>query len=54
MEVEGDAAVSGQRVEISLQFMVGKFISELIFAIVDAIFLDGIVGKVNLVIIDVL
>ena len=54
MEVEGITAVSGQRVEVSLQFVVGKFISELVLAIVDAIFLDGIVGKVDLVIIDVL
>ena len=34
--------------------MVGKFIAKLIFAIVDAIFLNGIVGEVDLVIIDVL
>lgn len=54
LEVEGITAVSGQRVEVSLQFVVGKFISELILAIIDAIFLDGIVGQVDLVIIDVL
>ena len=54
MEVEGITAVSGQRVKVSLQFVVGKFIAELVLAIVDAIFLDGIVGEVDLVIIDVL
>ena len=54
LEVEGVAAVSGQRVKISLQLVIGNFIAHFILAVVDAIFLDGIVGEMDFVIIDIL
>lgn len=53
-KVEGFAAIMfGKRVEMSLKFGIGEFVSWFVFSIIVGILLDGIVGEMYFVVVEI-